>query len=285
MLQQTALRYAHRGWAVLPLHTIVNGKCSCQNNCDSPGKHPRIKQGLLNATTDINQITQWWHKWPQANIGIRTGSVSGIVVIDIDPRHDGDNSLSKLEHTYRQLPDTLEAGTGSGGRHVYFRHPGGYIPNGAGIFGDGIDIRGDGGYVVAPPSIHISGRKYSWDIGTEQYDLAPMPDWLIQLLQAQTNRVPEKVEGSIPEGRRHDTLLSFAGSMRRRGMRPESIYAALEIENQRCHPPISNHEIKNIAYSMDKYTPQNPTHRKGGKDTKPKGGLPPSCLPDQLLKP
>jgi hypothetical protein len=100
--------------------------------------------------------------WPDANVAIATGMESGIFVLDIDPRHGGDKSLEMLENQYGSLPATLKSKTGNGGWHLFFRHPGTPIPNLISKIGSGLDIRGDGGYVVAPPSLHQSGAYYQW---------------------------------------------------------------------------------------------------------------------------
>ena len=151
---------------VIPLHSIRDGRCTCSkpDTCDSQGKHPRTVNGLKDATTDRYQIADWWRKWPDANVGIVTGAESGIVVIDIDPRHDGDKSLDAIEANYGKLPATATVCTGGGGFHFYFQHPGGTIRSRTDVF-PGIDIKADGGYVVAPPSNHISGGVYRFDEG------------------------------------------------------------------------------------------------------------------------
>ncbi len=172
-----ALTYAHRGWPVLPLHRPTPSGCSCKDaDCASPGKHPRTRHGLADATTDPRRVAGWWRRWPDANIGVATGGDAGIVVIDVDPP-DGEPSLQRLAAD-RPLPDTLTARTGSGGRHLVFAYPqaGHSVRNRAGMR-PGLDVRGDGGYVVVPPSAHASGRAYAW---LEQ-DLPPaqLPGWLL----------------------------------------------------------------------------------------------------------
>lgn len=140
-----ALAYAARNWRVFPLHTARDGKCSCRaDDCKSKGKHPRNSNGCTGATTDTAQIHQWWAQWPDANVGVATGN--GLVVIDIDPRHNGDESLAALE----PFPETPRVLTGGGGQHIYLTTA---VPirSSAGQLGPGIDVRGDGGYVVAPP--------------------------------------------------------------------------------------------------------------------------------------
>lgn len=161
-----AHQYASRGWAILPLYSIDNGQCACGNpDCSSPGKHPMTSNGCKGATTDITQITDWWSHNPNANIGIATGSASGLFVVDVD---DGDGkigseSLQKLEREFEPLPRDFVVHTGGGGLHIYLATPPSEIRNSAGKLAANIDVRGDGGYVVAPPSIHASGKRYSWE--------------------------------------------------------------------------------------------------------------------------
>lgn len=191
---QEAATFAARGWPVLPLHHPLVAGCSCgRPDCGSVAKHPRIKGGLNAASTDADQIAAWWKRWPRANIGIRTGAVSGLVVVDVDPAHGGLDSLQRLQRRNAPLPDTLRVETGSRGAHLYFEHPGGHIRNDAGRrLGPGLDVRGDGGYIVAPPSVHAAGRRYQWlDKATEP---APLPDWLHQRL---AHREPARRTESI----------------------------------------------------------------------------------------
>src|SRR5581483_11533783 len=119
-----AIVYARRGWAVFPCHCPAPGGCSCgSQECSSPAKHPRVAGGLKSATTDEAQIREWWGRWPRANVAIRTGAVSGLVVVDIDPEHGGDTSLQALTGQHGDLGGVRTIRTGSGGRHLYFRHP------------------------------------------------------------------------------------------------------------------------------------------------------------------
>lgn len=160
-----ALEYASRGWAVLPLQWIDNDQCSCgKPDCSSAGKHPLVRGGSLAATTDPQTITDWWTNYPRANIGIATGSVSGLIVVDVDdgPNKSGYSSLTALEAKQGAIPRDLCVTTGSGGLHIYLSAPQAEIRNSASRLADHIDIRGEGGYVVAPPSLHISGNNYAW---------------------------------------------------------------------------------------------------------------------------
>lgn len=241
---KSARAYADKlGWAVFPCHSIdPAGICSCgDTECSSPGKHPRTQNGVLDATTDPDQIKKWWEQWPTANVAIATGKISGIDVLDIDPRHGGNQSLEELEAQHEPIPSTPIANTGGGGRHIVFRHHEG-LRNKAGI-APGIDIRADGGYVVAAPSIHASGNIYSWDANLKptKVDIAEWPPWLLALAQGpadgKTPAAPP-VDGEIPEGQRNAILLSLAGTMHRRGMVEAEIAAALHVINEtRCSPP------------------------------------------------
>lgn len=263
---KTALAYAQRGWLVVPLHNPKQGKCSChKQDCSSPGKHPRTEHGLKDGTKDAHQIEQWFARWPAANLGILTGQASGLVVLDVDG-DDGKASLQALTAAHGSLPKTLCAKTGRKGTdgkrkgaHYYFRAPVGVpIRNSAGIVGKGLDVRGEGGYVVAPPSLHPSGLLYEW-LAPEQ-PLADLPAWLLARL-AEAKPAPamqtSPAQGEvIAEGGRNAALASLAGTMRRRGMSPDAIEAALVKENDaRCKPPLPDGEVREIARSVARYAP------------------------------
>lgn len=173
-----ALAYAARGWRVASI---------------TPGqKYPRLQAWQDKATTDPAVIETWWHQFPDDGVSIVTGDLSRLVVVDVDPDHDGDETLRALEATHGHLPDTVEAVTGGGGRHLYFHMPDGvaYPRNDqAGIaLGAGVDIRGQGGQVVAPPTVHpITGQRYEWEIEHSPLDgiaVAEAPPWLVELLTA-----------------------------------------------------------------------------------------------------
>ena len=161
-----ALEYAAQGFAVFPVFEMgPGGACACgRPDCSSPGKHPRVSRGLKEASKDPEVVRSWWTQWPEANIGIATGSPSGIFVMDVDIKNNGHHELARLIEEHGAIPDTRICQTGGGGFHVYFRLPPGQrIPNSAGKIAPGIDVRGDGGYVVAPPSNHYSGGCYEWN--------------------------------------------------------------------------------------------------------------------------
>jgi hypothetical protein len=169
-----ALDYASRGWAVFPVHTPTPNGCSCGRNCPIKhrGKHPRTAHGHNDATTDPVTIRKWWSQWPDANIGIATGAVSNLTVWDFDTYKPD----ATLPEQLGDWPETLEVATGGGGRQFYFQHAQ-TAAKGVNAF-EAVDIKSDGGYVVAPPSLHQSGRRYEW---TNEADVAEMPAWLICL--------------------------------------------------------------------------------------------------------
>ncbi|MFY9532267.1 MAG: bifunctional DNA primase/polymerase [Candidatus Acidiferrales bacterium] len=254
-----ALRAARRGWPVIPLHWPVKGGCSCRNQkCgNSTAKHPLTAHGLKDATTDEARIRAWWKESPQANIGIATGAGCGIVVLDVDSRHGGPKSLRKLETKHGPLPTGPRVQSGGGGTHYFFAHPGSPIKSKTGPF-PGIDVRGDGAYIVGAGSIHASGERYLWEHGKtpSKLPLPPLPGWLSKQLAKEQPPQREPVD-AIRDGQRNSTLTSFAGTMRRRGMTPEAIELALLEENRlRCAPPLEDTEVRGIASSIGKYAPE-----------------------------
>jgi putative DNA primase/helicase len=234
---KAALWYAEHGFPVFPVHSVAGGRCSCGGTeCEHVGKHPRTAHGFKDATTDSDTIKEWWGEWPEANIGMPTGAVTGLLVIDIDPRNGGEESLESLFSKHRRFPDTAEQITGGGGRHIIFRHPGVPTPN---TLAPGIDMKGDRGYIVVAPSIHSSGNRYQWDgIGGAKALLSPadLPAWLLEYITAARQGSGAKSEATpgsekIPKGTRNDHLASLGGTMRKRRMSREAIEAALLEEN------------------------------------------------------
>src|SRR5258708_18854774 len=157
-----ALYYANRGWAVLPLHSVEGGRCTCGDvTCKSPGKHPRAQLGVKDASTNSSQIGLWWRWWPSSNVGIATGVVSGLIVLEIDPRNGGDTSYEQLRKQFpAAFAELLEVRIGAGDTHLYFecRSP---TPSRANIL-PGIDVKGDADFVVAPPSLEVGGSRYQF---------------------------------------------------------------------------------------------------------------------------
>jgi len=164
--EKAALAYLERGWSVIPVR--------------ARDKRPAVAwKAYQRRCVSEETLHDWFRRSPDYNVAIVTGALSGLVVVDVDPRHGGKESLRALERTHGSLPATVESITGGGGRHLYFSHPGGEIHNRTNIE-PGIDLRGDGGCIVAPPSIHPSGKRYRWKKGHAPGDveLAALPDWL-----------------------------------------------------------------------------------------------------------
>ncbi|MFC2016035.1 bifunctional DNA primase/polymerase, partial [Chloroflexota bacterium] len=179
---KAALAYAERGWCPVPLHTPHGTACSCGHpNCGtSAGKHPRIIGWEQKASTDPVQIQAWWSKWPKANIGIACGP-SGLVSVDVDIKDgiDGRETWRDLQQEHAFTDDgALVNLTGSGGQQLIFSSNGRALGNTARKLGPGIDTRGSGGLFVAPPSLHYSGRLYTWDVAAHPLDhaAAPIPE-------------------------------------------------------------------------------------------------------------
>lgn len=174
----TAMDALARWWPVIPLYDIVDGACSCGDvGCTRPaGKHPRIAWTVYQKhQTRLDELDDWRHRWPCGfNVGIVTGSISGIVVIDVDPYNGGDETMADLESRLGPLPRTRTIRTGSGGLHLYFQYPGSKL---RARLVRGVDLKSDGGYVVAPDSLHASGQRYVLiDADAPIADLPP--EWL-----------------------------------------------------------------------------------------------------------
>lgn len=258
---EAALIYAGEGFSVIPLHFLNHaGNCTCGKvDCASPGKHPLTRHGLRDASNDPAQIEKWWQQFPRANIGLCTGTISGgLVVIDFDPRHGGsEDGLN--------LPESLKVITGNG-HHRWFTS-GDQVRNSASKLGQGIDVRGTGGYVVAPPSKHVSGRTYTFD---NQLAIAELPEGFFDKFEKTVPPVlpvlpndpdiivsdPGAIPDVFPDGQRNDLLASIGGKMRRGGFSTEEIEAALLAANlKRCVPPLSEKEVRKIAWSVGRYIP------------------------------
>jgi hypothetical protein len=255
-----ALRYAEMGWRVIPLHHVEHGQCSCnRHKCTSPGKHPRTRHGLKDGTTDKSKIRGWWKQWTNANIGIVTGEISGFFALDIDPDKGGSDSLVELTNSYGQLPDTLSQTTGGNGKHYLFAQIGTEIKGSISKVGCGIDIRGDGGYILVPPSNHISGGTYSWDLAIDHTPIVPAPEWLLHLIKFPPLEMPmvsnkQSADGKAYEGGRNTYLTSAGGKLRHEGKTKGQITITLLEENRlNCIPPLNDKEVQGIADSIGAY--------------------------------
>ena len=271
----TALAFARNGHAVFPVNWPVerDGRllCSCGGDgrgrpCPNPAKHPYGKlapNGLLSATTESGVIKHWFDLAPKANLGVATDR---LVVIDIDLRHGGDESLATLEREHGEMPLTWRALTGGGGEHVLFAcRDGAEISSFAAAqmdsppLGPGIDVRARGGYIVAPPSRHISGRLYAWSVDHHPADirLASPPSWLLSRLAEQRaandrrDARPPEVWQRLTSGMIREypdaAAAQVAGHLLRRWVDPYLVAGLLHAWNQAfVRPPLPDDELGRI---------------------------------------
>jgi len=221
-------------------------------------KHPLIPKWPQQATSEPKQLHEWIQAYPDCNWGVATGPGSRVFVLDVDGEH-GLAAIQQLRKHGHDVPPTLTVRTARG-YHLYFRYPEDVlIRNSAGKLGPGLDIRGEGGYALVPPSVHPSGADYQWK---HEGAVAPAPDWLLARLKTQapsTSAPGSNGKDPITEGQRNDFLASLAGTMRRRAMTPCAIEAALLVENaERCEPPLPQTEVRQIASSVSRYEPTAP---------------------------
>jgi hypothetical protein len=230
--------YARRGLHVHPLRPR--------------SKLPLLPEWQRRATTEADTLAAWWARWPDAGIGIATGAASGVIVVDVDPRHGGDDSLHDVEREHGELPATWRCLTAGGGVHVYLAHPGGAVGNRAGLW-PGVDVRGDGGYVVAPPTELEEARRYRWQLGAAPHEtpLASVPAWLSERLQDRMDGEPRPVDewvalvrDGVDAGARNDAIAHVAGYLLRRRPAPRVVLELLRAWSEsRCRPPLPDSEL------------------------------------------
>jgi bifunctional DNA primase/polymerase-like protein/primase-like protein len=249
-LLKAALGFAAQGWAVFP--------------CRPGGKTPLVDDWPRRATTDPRRITAWLHRWPNANIAIVTGLRSGILALDVDYAP----ALEGLEARHGKLPATRRHSTGSGGLHYIYRYPtGANVRNSAGRLGKGLDVRGEGGYIIAPPSCTTGPYEVRNDL-----PLADPPEWFLEALrepQSDRRGKPGEVRGGaitaldgppIPEGQRNETLTRIGGRLHDGSRTLEALTADLvDISNTRCELPLPNAELRRIALSIYQRPPCKPS--------------------------
>lgn len=253
---EAAVKYAKRGWSVFPVRK---------------NKTPYTSKGFHDATTDLNTITKWWKKYPDANIGIATGSMShGLTVIDIDIDESkgihGDESFRDWCDEEGVFIDSLTAVTGRGGKHIYFtstfpyRNKTGCLP--------GVDIRGEGGYVIAPPSIHANGNPYYFDGDEDEEEIVCAQEdsdveyFFNEMCKGSSGeKEPLQIPKEVNEGSRNDMLFKIASSLQARGEEDDVILSTLQGYNEKnCHPPLPDDElqkiVENVVRKYDKGTPK-----------------------------
>lgn len=248
-----ALYYRTLGWSVFPVHSVADGRCTCGNRrCNRVGKHPAIPSWAPYQIQppSADQVRTWWqgHSW---NIGLATGAVSGVVVLDEDGA-EGRAEIARLGG----VPETPTAATGKG-HHMYFRHPGGGVLKNFTRRVPGLDFRGDGGFAILPPSRHASGHQYQWLIGPDA-PLADPPAWLLGLLHGPANgamdRAPAWVRqamNGVEEGQRNAMAARLAGYFLRT-MDADAVRVMLHTWNRLNRPPLSDNELDAVIDSITK---------------------------------
>lgn len=264
--------YIKKGLPVLPLWPVEDGRCACGKPvCGSPGKHPLEKlvpHGSKDATLDLRTAEEWWLLWPDANIGIATGEEAGVFVVDIDDWQ----SWQRLMQMHGEVYPGWISYSQKDGVHAWFMWPGEPVANSQGTVAAGVDVRGEGGYVVAPPSKGLLG-SYVWDKEANPASSAflyPAPDWLLRRIWSgrgeSGKKAPYVAPPKIIEGGRNGELIRMAGACRHHGADPDEIEALLQSMNKRrCTPPLDPEEVRKIAWSSGRWEPA-PTLRVGARE-------------------
>ncbi len=236
---ESALSYERAGMSIIPL--------------EPRGKKPLIQwEPYQKKRAAPAEVAAWWKKWPNANIGIVCGAASGIIALDVD----GPEGRKTLQEGKYQLPPTRINSTGGGGWHYIYKYPGFECRNFARKAGEtllpGVDFRGDGGYIVAPPSVHRTGQNYCWAV--DDTTISEAPEWLLQLIRQQGTRgriTADEWRESITEGRRNEELTRRAGSLLAKGIPWEEALTMLQAWNQdHCKPPLPEKEVQVIVKSI-----------------------------------
>lgn len=252
--------YGRFGWSVVPV--------------EPRGERSVVSwQIYRHRQPELTEIGDWFNRWPGANLAIVTGVISALVVLVIDPRRGGKSSLARLEQQQGPLPETVEAVLGDA-RQLYFSHPGGIVSERLDL-APGIDLHGDGGYLVAPPSVHASGESYRWARSPEVFHPEPLPAWLLSI-PAEERGEPEEplvqwlapLQAEVAEGGRSDALAILCGHLLSKGVAPEVVLELMLCWNAvRCRPPLEANlvaqaveriaylrkDINSTAYQPDKY--------------------------------
>jgi Bifunctional DNA primase/polymerase, N-terminal/CHC2 zinc finger len=243
---EAALAYCRRGWSIVPMHSPAEGGCSCgRRGCVAVAKHPRVPwEARMEVAASEQEVEEWWRRWPDANVGVVTGRVSGIVVLDIDPRSSGGSALAALEERWGALPATLEVRTGGNGRHLWFSSDEELPPA---VLAPGLELKAECSVIIAPPSVHATGRRYVWVPGRSPDELAParVPGWLEPIAHREAGADPREPPREQPLRTVHERA-EFAGAWARAGIELRSgdryylcpfhadHHPSLHIDSERC---------------------------------------------------
>ena len=248
------------GWQLLPIWHADGDRCGCgKTDCPSPAKHPigkLVPSGLKDATSDLATIESWWSAYPDANIAARTGQE--FWALDLDGL-DGIRAFAQVADNHDDLPEVPTAQTGGGGRHLFFA-PDGRVKNATKVGGDPVDTRGAGGYVCLPPSRHVSGNAYLWELPATKYELEAAPPWLVDYVTGAngSNGTGTKFtyQGDLAtskgasEGGRNNTLCQLVGAhLAERGVTADLMALAVAW-GQRCRPPLDEKQVRKTVLAL-----------------------------------
>jgi putative DNA primase/helicase len=261
-LFQYAKAYLALGWQPIPVHYAVGGVCSCHRGklCHTPGKHP-VPQLWQKSVFNEDALSIFWGENKDYNIGLVTGQRTNLVALDIDANKHGYESLRDLEDKHGILPDTTTAATGGGGRHYLFQYPAGIVIPTKGNIRPGLDVRGEGGQIVAPPSYHDAGhRRYSWMPGLNPHAISPvpMPEWLIAILESQETLWLGEAQATedsadVYYGTARNTSLFTLGRRLRviKDLNADELHTMLHSLNKsKCRPPMDEDEVDRIVTNV-----------------------------------
>ena len=260
-LLTSALAYAEHGIPVFPVHGIdAQGNCTCAYpGCTHAGKHPILKGGLGIATTDLEQINVWWESHPDANIGVPTGRASGWYVVDVDQKHHGIDNYRRFSEQHKNgLPSaTLKVSTGGGGFHLIYAQPtDGQTVGSGNNLGQlrGVSLRGEGGYIVVPPSRHYQQKDYRWLNNFSFHDphnlanLQPLPVLIANLANMPKSAETKLASQVAAKGERNTYLFTQACLFRSEVQDGELLFDRVWAENQSfCKPPLEKTEVGQIV--------------------------------------
>ncbi|MDO8491231.1 MAG: bifunctional DNA primase/polymerase [Dehalococcoidia bacterium] len=265
-----ALAYHKLGKPVIPLCPPDHARMSEKHlqKCEKPGKTPLVAgwQRYCRELPSIDDLKTWARQWPQANIGGPTGPLWG-VALDVDIKNGGTDTLRELVAVHGSLPSTVESLTGGGGRHILFQHVSG-LKNAVAL-APGLDLRAEGGQICLPPSVHVFGSAYAWELSSHPAEvaIAAMPVWLLDIVLKAEERpdtlcssgnghawIVEALAG-VPEGERDDTCIRLAGYFR--NLLPLDVtLSILRMWGKNCHPVFPPDVVELKVQSAYRY-PQN----------------------------
>lgn len=233
-----ALKLLRRGWSVIPVHIPVNGgQCTCGNEmCSWPGKHPRVRwREFTERRPSEEEVREWFDdEFYGSNLGVVTGRVSNLVVIDVDGSL---NLFKRLE-----LPKTLTSRTGGGGYHFFYDLAGSSASSGIGVT-PGIDVKADGGFVVLPPSIHLSGRNYRWTRRMKPTVISPSELPKRVSTQSHNGEWVSDILTGVSEGDRSISAARLAGRYAQLGLSIDETVMLLVTWNSQNIPPMPWREL------------------------------------------